>query len=63
MTMDNEKDMEAKRAEAVEELRAAFAELESGEIATKPCASSRSRTRMFPPGKSQSIWTEEVMSF
>ena len=43
----NEKDMEAKRAEAVEELRAAFAELESGEGLTLLVGGHGIHSRVF----------------
>ena len=34
--MENEEDMKAKRAEAVEELRSAFSEIESGDSSSEP---------------------------
>ena len=45
--MENEKDLEAKRAEAVEELRAAFAELESGEGLTRLVGGHGFQSRVF----------------
>jgi len=45
--MENEKDIEAKRAEAVEELRAAFAELESGEGLTRLVGGHGIQSRVF----------------
>jgi hypothetical protein len=45
--MENEKDMETKRAEAVEELRAAFAELESGEGLTRLVGGHGIQSRVF----------------
>ena len=45
--MENEKDMEAKRADAVEELRAAFAELESGEGLTRLVGGHGIQSRVF----------------
>ena len=44
---NNEKDMKAKRAEAVEELRAAFAELESGEGLTRLVGGHGIQSRVF----------------
>ena len=45
--MENEEDMKAKRAEAVEELRAAFAELESGEGLTHLVGGHGIQSRVF----------------
>ena len=45
--MENEKVIEAKRAEAVEELRAAFAELESGEGLTRLVGGHGIQSRVF----------------
>ncbi len=45
--MDNEKDIEAKRAEAVEELRAAFAELGSDEGVTRLVGGHGIQSRVF----------------
>jgi len=45
--MENEKGMETKRAEAVEELRAAFAELESGEGLTRLVGGHGIQSRVF----------------
>ena len=45
--MENEKDIEAKRAEAVAELRAAFAELESGEGLTRFVGGHGIQSRVF----------------
>ena len=45
--MENEKDMETKRADAVEELRAAFAELESGEGLTRLVGGHGIQSRVF----------------
>ena len=45
--MENEKDIETKRAEAVEELRAAFAELESGEGLTRLVGGHGIQSRVF----------------
>ena len=45
--MGNEQDIEAKRAEAVEELRAAFAELESGEGLTRLTGGHGIQSRVF----------------
>ena len=45
--MGNEQDIEAKRAEAVEELRAAFAELESGEGLTRLAGGHGIQSRVF----------------
>ena len=45
--MENEKDLEAKRADAVEELRAAFAELESGEGLTRLVGGHGFQSRVF----------------
>ena len=45
--MENEKEMETKRAEAVEELRAAFAELESGEGLTRLVGGHGIQSRVF----------------
>ena len=45
--MENEKDIEAKRADAVEELRAAFAELESGEGLTRLVGGHGIQSRVF----------------
>ena len=45
--MENEEDMETKRAEAVEELRAAFAELESGEGLTRLVGGHGIQSRVF----------------
>ena len=45
--MENEKDMEAKRADAVEELRTAFAELESGEGLTRLVGGHSIQSRVF----------------
>ena len=44
---NNEKDMETKRADAVEELRAAFAELESGEGLTRLVGGHGIQSRVF----------------
>ena len=44
---NNEKEMETKRAEAVEELRAAFAELESGEGLTRLVGGHGIQSRVF----------------
>jgi len=45
--METEKDIEAKRAEAVEELRAAFAEFESGEGLTRLVGGHGIQSRVF----------------
>ena len=45
--MENEEDMKAKRAEAVEELKAAFAELESGEGLTRLAGGHGIQSRVF----------------
>ena len=45
--MENKQDIEAKRAEAVEELRAAFAELESGEGLTRFVGGHGLQSRVF----------------
>ena len=45
--MENEKDIETKRADAVEELRAAFAELESGEGLTRFVGGHGIQSRVF----------------
>ena len=45
--VENEKDMETRRAEAVEELRAAFAELESGEGLTHLVGGHGIQSRVF----------------
>ena len=45
--MENEKDLVAKRADAVEELRAAFAELESGEGLTRLVGGHGFQSRVF----------------
>ena len=45
--MGNEQDIEVKRAEAVEELRAAFAELESGEGLTRLAGGHGIQSRVF----------------
>ena len=45
--MENEKDMESKRAAAVAELRAAFAELESGEGLTRLVGGHGFQSRLF----------------
>ena len=45
--MENEEDMKAKRAEAVEELKAAFAELESGEGLTHFVGGHGIQSRVF----------------
>ena len=45
--MENEKDIETKRADAVEELRAAFAELESGEGLTRLVGGHGIQSRVF----------------
>ena len=45
--MENEEDMKAKRAEAVEELKAAFAELESGEGLTRFVGGHGIQSRVF----------------
>ena len=45
--MENEKDIEARRAEAVEDLRAAFAELESGEGLTRFVGGHGIQSRVF----------------
>ena len=45
--MENEKEMETKRADAVEELRAAFAELESGEGLTRLVGGHGIQSRVF----------------
>ena len=47
MENEQEKDMESKRAEAVEELRAAFAELESGEGLTHFVGGHGIQSRVF----------------
>ena len=44
---NNEKDIETKRAEAVEELRAAFAEIESGEGLTRLVGGHGIQSRVF----------------
>ena len=54
--MENEKDMEAKRADAVEELRAAFAELESGEGLTRLVGGHGIQSRVF-----EFEWSEPVL--
>ena len=45
--MENEEDMKAKRAEAVEELRSAFAEIESGEGLTRLVGGHGIQSRVF----------------
>ena len=45
--MENDEDMKAKRAEAVEELRAAFAEIESGEGLTRLVGGHGIQSRVF----------------
>ena len=45
--MENEEDMTTKRAEAVEELRAAFAEIESGEGLTRLVGGHGIQSRVF----------------
>ena len=45
--MENEQDTEGKRAEAIEELRAAFAELESGEGLTRLVGGHGVQSRVF----------------
>ena len=45
--MENEEDMKAKRAEAVEELRTAFAEIESGEGLTRLVGGHGIQSRVF----------------
>jgi len=45
--MENDKDIEARRAEAVEELRVAFAELESGEGLTRFVGGHGFQSRVF----------------
>ena len=45
--MENEQDIESKRADAVEELRAAFAELESGEGLTRLVGGHGIQSRVF----------------
>jgi hypothetical protein len=45
--MENEKDIETKRAEAVEELRTAFAEIESGEGLTRLVGGHGIQSRVF----------------
>ena len=45
--MENGKDLETKRAEAVEELRAAFAEIESGEGLTRLVGGHGIQSRVF----------------
>ena len=45
--MENVKDIEARRAEAIEELRAAFAELESGEGLTRFVGGHGIQSRVF----------------
>ena len=45
--MENEEDMKTKRAEAVEELRAAFAEIESGEGLTRLVGGHGIQSRVF----------------
>ena len=45
--MENDKDMDAKRAEAVEELRAACAEIESGEGLTRLLGGHGIQSRVF----------------
>ena len=45
--MENGQDIEAKRAEAVEELRAAFAALESGEGLTRLAGGHGIQSRVF----------------
>ncbi len=53
---NNEKDMEAKRAEAVEELRAAFAEIESGEGLTRLVGGHGIQSRVF-----EFAWSEPAL--
>ena len=45
--MENEEDMETKRADAIDELRAAFAELESGEGLTRLVGGHGIQSRVF----------------
>ena len=54
--MENEKDIETKRAEAVEELRAAFAELESGEGLTRLVGGHGIQSRVF-----EFEWSDPVL--
>ena len=54
--MENGKDMESRRAEAIEELRAAFAELESGEGLTRLVGGHGLQSRVFEFG-----WREESL--
>ena len=54
--MENEKDIESRRAEAIEELRAAFAELESGEGLTRFAGGHGIQSRVF-----EFVWREESL--
>ena len=54
--MENEEDMKAKRTEAVEELRAAFAELESGEGLTRLVGGHGIQSRVF-----EFAWSEPAL--
>ena len=54
--MENEEDMTTKRAEAVEELRAAFAEIESGEGLTRFVGGHGIQSRVF-----EFAWSEPAL--
>ena len=54
--MENEEDMKTKRAEAVEELRAAFAEIESGEGLTRLVGGHGIQSRVF-----EFAWSEPAL--
>ena len=54
--MENEKSLETRRAEAVEELRAAFAELESGEGLTRLVGGHGIQSRVF-----EFEWSESAL--
>ena len=54
--MENDEDMKAKRAEAVEELRAAFAEIESGEGLTRLVGGHGIQSRVF-----EFAWSEPAL--
>ena len=54
--MENEKDMEAKRAEAIEELRAALAELKSGEGLMRFVGGHGIQSRVF-----EFAWSEPAL--
>ena len=54
--MENEEDMKEKRAEAVEELKAAFAELESGEGLTRFVGGHGIQSRVF-----EFAWSEPAL--